>query len=63
MRTLPILCLLLLLIGCGPNSPKEVAVENATDYQQLQDNTIINLYDAFGEDKEGLTKDFGFSCI
>lgn len=29
----------------------------------LEDNSVINLYDAFGEDREGLTKDFGFSCL
>lgn len=29
----------------------------------MRDNTVINLYDAFGENKEGMEKDFGFSCI
>ena len=26
-------------------------------------NTIINLYDAFGEENDSLIKDFGFSCV
>jgi len=29
----------------------------------LEDNTITNLYDAFGKNVQGLRKDFGFSCI
>lgn len=32
------------------------------NYQALKENTITNLYDAFGRDSL-LTKDFGFSCI
>lgn len=31
-------------------------------YRQIQEGTIINLYDAFGRD-ENLTQDFGFSCL
>ncbi len=29
----------------------------------VPENSIINLYDAFGHDIPGLTKDFGFSCL
>lgn len=29
----------------------------------IEDNTITNLYDAFGKSREGLTKDFGFSAL
>jgi 7,8-dihydropterin-6-yl-methyl-4-(beta-D-ribofuranosyl)aminobenzene 5'-phosphate synthase len=32
-------------------------------YTEIPNNTIINLYDAFGENDKGLQKDFGFSCI
>jgi 7,8-dihydropterin-6-yl-methyl-4-(beta-D-ribofuranosyl)aminobenzene 5'-phosphate synthase len=54
-----------LLCSCNQETPKEV---NTTDdsknsYSEIQNNTVINLYDAFGEDREGLEKDFGFSCI
>jgi 7,8-dihydropterin-6-yl-methyl-4-(beta-D-ribofuranosyl)aminobenzene 5'-phosphate synthase len=28
-----------------------------------KEGTITNIYDAFGKEKEGLIKDFGFSCI
>jgi 7,8-dihydropterin-6-yl-methyl-4-(beta-D-ribofuranosyl)aminobenzene 5'-phosphate synthase len=31
--------------------------------QNFDNNTIINLYDAFGKEIEGLEKDFGFSAI
>lgn len=44
--------ILFILTGCSQNS-----------YKELEENTIINLYDAFGDDKEGMIKDFGFSCI
>jgi 7,8-dihydropterin-6-yl-methyl-4-(beta-D-ribofuranosyl)aminobenzene 5'-phosphate synthase len=54
-----------LICSCNQETPKEV---NTTDdsknsYSEIQNNTVINLYDAFGEDREGLEKDFGFSCI
>jgi len=32
-------------------------------YAEIKNNTVINLYDAFGEDRADLEKDFGFSCI
>ena len=47
-----------ILWSCNP-----VKKEITNDFREIEENTIINLYDAFGEDKEGLTKDFGFSCI
>lgn len=31
-------------------------------FREIQEGTIVNLYDAFGKDAR-LTKDFGFSCI
>jgi 7,8-dihydropterin-6-yl-methyl-4-(beta-D-ribofuranosyl)aminobenzene 5'-phosphate synthase len=33
------------------------------EYRTINDNSIINLYDAFGRNKVGLIKDFGFSTI
>ena len=48
------LCIAFLLLNCS-KSKKEFRV--------IEDNSIINLYDAFGDDIDGLTKDFGFSCI
>jgi 7,8-dihydropterin-6-yl-methyl-4-(beta-D-ribofuranosyl)aminobenzene 5'-phosphate synthase len=38
-------------------------VPSESAYRIIEENTIINLYDAFGEEKEGLEWDFGFSCI
>ncbi len=52
MSKVLLIFILFILIGCSKNS-----------YKKLDENTIINLYDAFGDNKEGLTKDFGFSCI
>lgn len=52
MSKVLLIFILFILIGCSKNS-----------YKKLEENTIINLYDAFGDNKEGLTKDFGFSCI
>ncbi len=58
------LSILLVLVcvyhGYAQNSLHERDKAAATD---LRDGTIINLYDAFGEDDPALTKDFGFSCV
>lgn len=55
---------LLIIQGCseGQGARNKVAIDK-TDSRKIEENTIINLYDAFGENKEGLIKDFGFSCI
>ena len=34
-----------------------------TTHVAIKENTITNLYDAFGEDKPNMEMDFGFSCI
>ncbi len=52
MSKILLICIVFTLIGCSQNS-----------YKKMEQNTIINLYDAFGDDKEGIIKDFGFSCI
>ena len=54
-----------LMCSCKQETPKEVITtdDSKNSYSEIQNNTVINLYDAFGEDEEGLEKDFGFSCI
>ncbi len=52
MSKILLICIVFTLIGCSQNS-----------YKKMEQNTIINLYDAFGDDKKGIIKDFGFSCI
>lgn len=49
-----IISILVICISCHQRSKQ---------YLDIPDNTIINLYDAFGENIDGVTKDFGFSCI
>ena len=56
-------CIVLILGGCSPNNNKPLVEDIKPDFREIEENTIINLYDAFGEDIEGLKKDFGFSCI
>jgi 7,8-dihydropterin-6-yl-methyl-4-(beta-D-ribofuranosyl)aminobenzene 5'-phosphate synthase len=54
-----------LLFSCT-NNPSRNTDPNTADrkaYAEIPDNTIINLYDAFGEVKPGMEKDFGFSCL
>jgi 7,8-dihydropterin-6-yl-methyl-4-(beta-D-ribofuranosyl)aminobenzene 5'-phosphate synthase len=48
---------------CSQNNNKSLVEYKKTDFREIEENTVVNLYDAFGEDKEGLKKDFGFSCI
>lgn len=52
MSKIVIICISLALLGCSQHN-----------YKKIEENTIINLYDAFGSNKEGMIKDFGFSCI
>ena len=35
----------------------------SSEFRELDENSIINLYDAFGDEIDGLQWDFGFSCI
>lgn len=50
-------------VSCSQGSKKRELEENQKNFRHIEENTIINLYDAFGEDQKGLVKDFGFSCI
>jgi 7,8-dihydropterin-6-yl-methyl-4-(beta-D-ribofuranosyl)aminobenzene 5'-phosphate synthase len=56
-------CIVLILGGCSQSNNKPLVEDINPDFREIEENTIINLYDAFGEDIEGLKKDFGFSCI
>jgi len=53
----------LILSACAQGDQKNNLKEELASYAELEENSIVNLYDAFGEDKQGLIKDFGFSCI
>lgn len=50
----------LLLTACSQNKSTSNLSKNSLE---ITENSIISLYDAFGENKEGLIKDFGFSCL
>jgi len=55
---------IIFICSCNQNTSKEVNIHNKTKiYTEIQNNTVISLYDAFGENKKGMEKDFGFSCI
>ena len=59
-----LICFGILLSGCAQEDKKSSELEkNQIVYKEIEENTIINLYDAFGDEKEGMIKDFGFSCI
>jgi 7,8-dihydropterin-6-yl-methyl-4-(beta-D-ribofuranosyl)aminobenzene 5'-phosphate synthase len=55
----------LVLTACQIKSIDDTnkAPQTKADYRTIADNSIINLYDAFGKNKAGLIKDFGFSAI
>ena len=63
MQKLLHIVILILIIGCSPNNPKDKARPEKKVYREIEENSIISLYDAFGNDHDGLEKDFGFSCI
>jgi len=63
MNKLLLICFTLLLVGCTQDKKIKLDLKNKTDFREIKENTVINLYDAFGDDKAGLIKDFGFSCI
>jgi 7,8-dihydropterin-6-yl-methyl-4-(beta-D-ribofuranosyl)aminobenzene 5'-phosphate synthase len=54
MNKLLLVIALVLLCSCN---------QDQKTYTEIPNNTIINLYDAFGENDKELQKDFGFSCI
>ena len=59
-QILPFVFFALLLTGCSQNSKETQSREVTSGFPELEENTVINLYDAFGDDREGLEKDFGF---
>jgi len=62
-RALSIIAIVL-ICSCNQNTHKEGHIhKQKKNYTEIQNNTVINLYDAFGENKKGMEKDFGFSCI
>ncbi|MFL1013155.1 MBL fold metallo-hydrolase [Flavisericum labens] len=62
-KTLLICCIALVIFSCIEVNKESSNVEYKNEYRTIEENTIINLYDAFGDDYNGLIKDFGFSCI
>lgn len=60
--------IVLLFCSCSQSKNQHDKLGNKAQGEQrsknkLEENTIINLYDAFGKNVTGLQKDFGFSCI
>jgi 7,8-dihydropterin-6-yl-methyl-4-(beta-D-ribofuranosyl)aminobenzene 5'-phosphate synthase len=64
-NNLLLLFIIITLISCNNENTKDVANADylLNNYSGIPNNTIINLYDAFGKNKKGMEKDFGFSCI
>jgi 7,8-dihydropterin-6-yl-methyl-4-(beta-D-ribofuranosyl)aminobenzene 5'-phosphate synthase len=63
MNKIVLAALLFLSAGCiqrSDPSPKEVQEGVGI---VLENNSVLNLYDAFGEDVSGVVHDFGFSCM
>jgi 7,8-dihydropterin-6-yl-methyl-4-(beta-D-ribofuranosyl)aminobenzene 5'-phosphate synthase len=56
-----ILLIIVVVSLCFCNKDQKSASQKT--YDEIPDNTIISLYDAFGESDKELQKDFGFSCI
>jgi 7,8-dihydropterin-6-yl-methyl-4-(beta-D-ribofuranosyl)aminobenzene 5'-phosphate synthase len=63
MSKLFVLIIGLILIACQSESAEEFASVGKSEIKPISNNSIINLYDAFGKNDKGLTKDFGFSAI
>jgi len=53
----------LLLCSCQQQTKDPGVLQQKEPAVVLEDNTITNLYDAFGKSADGLTKDFGFSAL
>ncbi|MDH5366418.1 MAG: MBL fold metallo-hydrolase [Cyclobacteriaceae bacterium] len=52
-----------LIVACSTQEQNNIKEDIKSNFIELEDNTITNIYDAFGEDKLEMKKDFGFSCI
>jgi len=56
--------ILLILSSCHSESSNNKPAGNETETKtDIAPITLLNLYDAFGENDNGFTKDFGFSCL
>ncbi len=64
MNRLPLILGIILLYSCN-QTPNESTTDNSQQkiFTEIEEGTIINLYDSFGENKDDLVKDFGFSAI
>lgn len=60
---IPFFVLTTFIFSCEQKNTNYKDPDNLTFYSSIEDGTIINLYDAFGKDKKGLIKDFGFSAL
>ena len=63
MKRIVFLGIAIILGACSQSENRSRSEEAIPESREIEDNSIINLYDAFGEENEGLIKDFGFSCI
>ena len=63
MKNILFLSLVLMFGACSQHDQKHANDSSITRFRVIEEHTITNLYDAFGEDKTKLQKDFGFSCI
>jgi 7,8-dihydropterin-6-yl-methyl-4-(beta-D-ribofuranosyl)aminobenzene 5'-phosphate synthase len=56
---------LVVLTACQikTSDEKSKIQQKQIEHRTINDNSIINMYDAFGKKKAGLVKDFGFSAI
>ncbi len=64
-QALSLWVLLFAAIACQEPSKDEAIKEKnpISEKSVIADNTFTNLYDAFGKNRDGLTKDFGFSAL
>jgi 7,8-dihydropterin-6-yl-methyl-4-(beta-D-ribofuranosyl)aminobenzene 5'-phosphate synthase len=63
IQRITILFTLVFACSCNPSGETDPDLKNERKLIEIQENTIINLYDSFGEKKEGLKMDFGFSTL
>lgn len=62
-KALILLTVVLAATACNVPQEDKATGEKGTSFDAsvIEDDTITNLYDAFGKKIDGLTKDFGFS--
>lgn len=54
---------ILSLYSCKQSNNQQEHQNQKKPISIIEDNSITNLYDAFGKERKGLTKDFGFSAL